>query len=256
MINHARTLLMNVDGSAPLTAYLAEEVVDPDYRAVDFPTPIDQVRRALFGADPDRHMLNYRCRELLAAVHASPLAGYVTALDPRVTYRFDDPAVVDPATWTPAVTPLAGAGTLTVLGEAAPPDATGRLYHKVLVTVTSPGVVEMERLTAPLSKPVLNFSAGDQLPLAGTGHTVRIPSAASGQQWTVEVYARPRRGLVELAAAASGLGEPVYLYLFGTTRAEPYLTFGRLWRGAAELAPRVAGLVCALAYRSEEVRRG
>lgn len=254
MINHFRTLLMNVDGSAPLPNYLAEEVVDPAYRELNLPTPLDQVRRVLFGADPDRHMRNYRCAQLLALVHATPLAEYVTALDPRITYDFRRPDLVLPATWTPAVTRSLGAGTLTVLGDVEAPDDTGRLYHNYLVSTLSPAVATVERLTRPFSKVDFGFAVNDRIPLAGSGCDCRLGSDASGQQFTVELFGRPRRDLGAVADAASRLGEPVYNYLFGITRTQPYLTFRELWFRKRELPLRLAGLACALAYRTEEVR--
>lgn len=256
MINHFRTLLMNVDGSVPLTEYLAEEVVDPGFKALDLPTPADQVRRVLFGADPDRHMLNYRCRQLLAMVHATPLLPYVTEFDARLTYAFAGRQLVEPAAWTPQVGWIAGTGdnTLTVLGEPEPPDDTGRLAHTFLVTVDSPGTATVERVSRPFSKVDFGFAAAERIPLPGSGCDCRLSSTASGQAFRVDVRSRPRRDLGQLADAASRLGEPVYNYLFGITRTQPYLTFRELWTRKRELPLRLAALVCALVYRSEEAR--
>ena len=62
------------------------------------------------------------------------------------------------------------------------------------------------------------------------------------------------RDLAQIAAGASRLGEPVYLGLFGANPAEPYRTFRNLWTGCRELPLRLSGLLCALAYRTEELR--
>jgi len=255
VLNHARTLLMNVAGdAAPGT--VAEELVDPAFRPVAVPTPLAQVRRALFGADPDRDMLNFRCRQLLAVVHATPLAAFLTALDPRVTYGFDAAAAVDPAAWVPTVRRLRGTGTLTVLGEPEAPDATGRVRHALLVSVDTPATARVERTTRPLTADVRGYAANARVPLAGTGCDFRLAAEGSGQAYAVEVLARPRLDVGGLAAAAGGLGEPVYAYLFGITNAEPYRTFRALWTAQREVPLRLAGLVCALVYRSEEVRAG
>lgn len=254
MINHARTLLMNVDGSAPFPEYLAEEIVDPAYRALDLPTPLDQVRRVLFGADPDRHMRNYRCRQLLALAHATPLSPYLDRLDARRTYAFASSAVVSPEPWEPKVTVVRGTGTLGVLGDVEPPDATGRMYHSVLVSVDLPAVAAVERATRPFQKTLLDFAPSERLPLAGTGVDFRLASTETGQAYHVELLGRPRRDLGELADAATGLGEPVFNYLFGVTRAEPYRTFRELWFRKKELPLRLSALTCALVYRSDEVR--
>lgn len=256
MINHFRTLLMNVDGSFPLPEYLAEEIVDPAYLSVDFPTPIDQVRRVLFGADPDRHMLNIRCAQLLALVHATPLSEHVYKFDPRVTYNFRRPDLVVPETWTPKVNRIDGSGTLTVLGDPEPPDSGGRLHHSYMVTTDGPGLATVERLTRPFSKVVFEFAPNDRIPLARSGCDCRLGSDLTGQTFKVDIYSRPRRDLGQLCDAASRLGEPVYNYLFGLTKAEPFQTFRELFFRKRELPLRLSALVCALVYRSEEARRG
>lgn len=256
MINHFRTLLMNVDGSAPLPEYLAEEVVDPEFKALDLPTPVDQVRRVLFGSDPDRHMLNVRCSQLLALVHATPLSEHVYKFDPRVTYDFRRPDLVTAQAWTPRVARVAGSGTLSVLSDPAPPDGTGRVHHAYLVTTDAPAVATVERLTRPVSKVDFDFAPNDRVPLGGSGCDCRLGSAATGQAFKVDIYGRPRKDLGQLCAAASNLGEPVYNFLFGVTRAEPFQTFRNLFFRKLELPLRLSALVCALVYRSEEARRG
>ena len=255
MINHARTLLMNVAGSAPLAGVKGEEIVDPAFLRLELPTAIQTVRQVLFGTDPDRHMLNYRCRQLLALVEATPLLGYLLKLDRRQTYRFSTELVPDEA-WDPVVTALAGAGTLSVTGDPAPSDGTGRVYYRHLLTVTGPGVVECETVVKPIQKVDLDFAAGTRFTLPLSGVKARLSVGGTGERYAVDVYSRPRKDLSELATAASNLGEPVYNYLFGITDAEPYRTFRNLWFNKQELPLRLGGLICALVYRTEEVRRG
>lgn len=254
MLNHARCLLMNVaGGSAPAAGLPGEELVDPAYVPVEVPPLLAALRTALFGAAPDRHMLNYRTRQLLAAAHASPLAAYVTALDRRVTYDLSRPAYADPAAWLPAVT--SSGGTLTVAGVPDPPDAAGVVAHAYLVT-TAGGDVRVERLTRPAGAVVSPAAAGVKVPLPGCGASFRLATADPGQRHRVDVYARPALGPSGLVAAASRLGEPVYNFLFGVARVEPWATFRALWFRSPELPPRLAALACALAYRTEEVRLG
>lgn len=253
MINHARTLLMNVDGSVPMTSVLAEEIVDPSYTALSLPTAVQTVRQVLFGTDPDRHMLNYRCRQLLALVEATPLLGYLFKLDRRKTYQFSTELVAEEA-WDPVVAVLAGQNTLTVTGDPTPSDGTGRVYYRHMLTVTAPGVVECETVTRPIQKVDLDFTAGTRFTLPLSGVKGKLADADVGDRYAVDVYARPRKDLSQLADAASNLGEPVYNYLFGITRTEPYLTFRNLWFNKQELPLRLGALVCAIVYRTEEIR--
>ena len=89
MINHARTLLLNRDGVGH-HGYVGEEYSPTEYHAVELPSFCHNVRLALFGQQPDWLMYNYRARELMQMLHATELAGFVTDLDSRVTYSFDN----------------------------------------------------------------------------------------------------------------------------------------------------------------------
>ena len=89
MINHARTLLMNIH---PLRAnyaddgYTGYEYVPAEFVPVQLPPAAAAVRRALFGANPDGLFCGLRAHELLSYIHETELAEYVYKLDPRVTY--------------------------------------------------------------------------------------------------------------------------------------------------------------------------
>jgi len=85
MINHARTLLLNVDSRTYMPDVLGEEYI-PAYRAAILPTYLTTARKLLFGSAPDRVFLNFRAQELLSFIHRTELAEFVYALDPRVTY--------------------------------------------------------------------------------------------------------------------------------------------------------------------------
>lgn len=255
MINHARTLLMNVTGSVPMTSYIAEEIVDPRYVALNLPTAMNTVRAVLFGTTPDRHMLNYRCRQLLTLTHATPLEEYLLKLDHRVTYDFGDTTFVDPRVWEPTVSILAGSGTLTLSGDPTPPDGTGQVQYRYLINVNVPGVASVELIGRQVQIVDLDFTPGTKVALPGSGVKMKFSSGSAGQAYTVDVYSRPQKDLSQLATACSNLGEPVYNYLFGISREQPFLTFRELWNRKQELPLRLGALVCALAYRTDELRR-
>lgn len=255
MLNHARCLLMNVDGGPSDPDALCEELVDPDYRAARLPTALRAVREAVFGSDPDRHMLNYRCRQLLTAAEATPLAEYLDAYDPRKTYDYrGDAELVLAAGYSAAVVDAAQVGTtLTLFGRPTAADVTGRIESRVRVEVTTPGFADVTNETTG-SKVLLGFAPGDRLPLRGTGMDFRLDSAASGQLFFVTVMARPVRDVWDVVAGVAGLGEPTLIALFGAGNDQPNKTFRELFSRKKELPLRAAALVCALVARTEEVR--
>lgn len=86
MINHARTLLINRAGKNSLPGTVGEEYTPPDYIPVALSSSVLFPHRILFGVAPDNVFLNFRAQELMSLIHATELAEYVYALDPRVTY--------------------------------------------------------------------------------------------------------------------------------------------------------------------------
>lgn len=217
------------------------------------------IRRILFGADPDQYMLNYRARQLLALVHASPLVEYVTKLDPRITYRFDTADLFAEQIYTPQVTNLTGDAGLRIVGEAAAPDITGRMRYSLRLTLTDGDTIQIRQSYPPAQKTTdLTFSGGvsNRVRLGDTGYDVRIDDmAGSGDEWLVECLNRPQWDLSQLVANLSHVGETALLDVFGLSKAEPYATFRNLWYRNRELPLQLGGLVMALIY-STEARRG
>jgi hypothetical protein len=86
MINHARTLLLNIPARRTQMQDPGYEYIPDAFQPVRLNTALHLLRRALFGANPDNYFLNIRARELLGYIHETELAQYVYALDPRITY--------------------------------------------------------------------------------------------------------------------------------------------------------------------------
>lgn len=261
MLNHARTLLMNVTCPSPQAMlYPGDELIAPGFRQLALPTYLNTVRARIYGAAPDRYMRNYRTRQLLALLHAGPLEEFVLALDRRVTYGFDDEALVGNGLFLPRVTAVAAAGPpLLVTGSPAAPDATGRMYHSFAVDVSGANTVGVTGRQPPHLASTVPYAVGDggvseRIPLPGTGYGFRLRAGDANTSWLVEVLLRPQRDLGQIAADLEGVGEPVLLQLFGVGREEPYLTFRNLWFDQRETPLRLGGLVMALVYRTEERR--
>lgn len=86
MINHARTLLLNIAHGRAQLQDRGYEYIPENYTPVQLNTTLSTLRRVVFGSNPDNYFLNVRARELLGYIHETELAQYVYALDPRVTY--------------------------------------------------------------------------------------------------------------------------------------------------------------------------
>ena len=259
MFNHVRTLLVNRDG-ADGTTVLGDELTPATFKAGKLDGGQQAVRRILFGTDPDQYMLNYRVRQLLSLIHASPLVEFVTALDPRITYRFDTADLFADSYFAPTVFPLSGqAQDLRVIGSAAAPDISGQMRHSVRLEMLDGDTINVTQ-SYPLRSTTndLGFDNGlsQKLKLGVSGYEFRVAeTAGSGDSWLVEVLNRPQYDLAQLVANLKGVGEPALLSLFGTARTEPLQTFKNLWFDNRELPLQLGGLVMALAY-STEARRG
>lgn len=259
MLNHARTLLLNISGdSNPGADFLAEEIVPAEYRKLELPNALNQVRRQLFGSDPDRAMLNYRTRQLLKLLHSTELLEHVVDLDPRLSYdtAADSEIVLDTA-FQPQVSAI-NSPDLRVLGSPVAPDARGRLaYAYVLRTVGSTQEVQEIQPYAGQQTYGYEFTDGWSPPivLPTTGYSVSLPEVDDGY-WKINFMLRPQWDLGQIAVALESIGEPTMLALFGVSRDEPWNTFRYLWYQHTELPYKLGGLLLALIYRTEEVRLG
>lgn len=262
MVNHVRTLLMNLDGSSPAPPWaVGEEPLDPGYRAVAVPAELAIVRQRLFGADPDRNMLNYRCHQLLGVVHATELGGWALAKDPRVTYLGRPrPELFAADAFTPAVEGRSGSPPLAVVGAAGEIDAHGRMWHQYLLRTAGSELVELlQQAPRPrLETLALSVTAGlsEPLPLGDSGYGVRLTHPAADQLWRIGFNIRPQWDLGQILAGLDVIGEPVLLGLFGVSPDEPLKTFKNLFHDHAELPWRLGAAVLALAWQLDNVRTG
>jgi len=87
MINHARTLLLNIPPSVNTLDVDGGEYMDPTYVPVAETTEVTRLRQRLFGFGLDAMGRNYRAAQYMSLLHADPmLSTYLVALDGRLTY--------------------------------------------------------------------------------------------------------------------------------------------------------------------------
>lgn len=259
MINHARTLLMNVPGSSNQRQHTGEEYISPEYAAVALPSYLLAARKLLLGAAPDRYFLNYRVRELMHYLHQTELAQYVYALDPRVTYWpepsapfFDKSSKITiEKTQGPADTNLA------LNGKPVADNGAGRcLSSFTLAVINHENGLALDGAAAsgPVAL-VVSDGLSSAVPLGHTGLSVRVRQPAAGSRWTMTVLAKPSAVITTALPALELIGEPTLLELFGVlTTAAPYATFRNLWTDHPNPVYRLGGFVLAMIYRTEEVR--
>lgn len=256
MINHIRTLLLNVSGTNRLSYDSpGEQYVPPSFTARTLSIPLQRVRRCLFGNSPDRTMLNYRLQQFLALLHGNELEEFVLSPDPRVTYLPFTHDLMDAVLHGAEVVQTAGtAKVFYVLGGYTPVESSGRLLQKWQVTVTDGTTVTVETYDADGRTYTTTYSytvtdgLSSVLSLPGSGLSYRFESG-TGSVWQVQVVSRPVVTMPQIVQNADSLLDAsCYDALFSET--EPYRTFKRLWETSDEPPYRLSGLVLALAYRT------
>lgn len=292
MYNHARSLLVNIDGSTSVFSDVpGDELIPPGYKKIALPTYLENIRGKLFGAKPDRAMLNYRSSQLLTLIDSTDLREYVTDLDSRLTYttgkeiadNFFRPTVSDEADSNNTKQ------TLTLLGKPTNPDASGISYYLYQAEAymqggADYGYVTVSRLNWPkkeitetlyfenglsqaVSLPYSGYSIKfkeENLPSVGftaTGLTYQEnePAKLTLEQpalFTIRGFLRPGNNLSSILNSVSNIGEPYLLQLFGTDNEEPFRTFKNCWATHPDFSYRLAGIVLAVIYRTEVLRNG
>lgn len=293
MINHGRTLLLNIWAQSAQKQQAGYEYIPPEFRPLVLPTVLNTVRRVLFGSNPDQRFLNLRARELLSYIHQTPAVEYLHKLDKRVTY-WPEPAENE-FKYQPSlrVTQRAGAPRNVAIGGEfiasnstgranrqytmglypAPPEPLGAEEEEFLTLENNSGVLlteldpdaEVFLTTQTVYDPAPRTrerSAGELpvITLPETDIKLRLerlttdPTTFNGR-WYIALNANPAPAITTLFPTLELIGEPVFIELFGLDDAQPYATFKNLWFDHPLPAYRLAGLVLAFIYRTESVRR-
>jgi hypothetical protein len=148
MINHARTLLLNVASKTYQPGTIGEEYIPP-YNPVELPSYLQLPHRVIFGTNPDKVFLNFRAYELLSFIHETELAEFIYALDPRVTYWQQDTTEFFTAQKQLNLNKIGGliSARLFVIGDVVADNTTGRAYYRYSVTVTQSGEQQYIKIT-------------------------------------------------------------------------------------------------------------
>jgi len=293
MYNHARTLLVNLTGEDRVYAdQPGDELIPSNFKQLQLPRYINNFRAKLFGAMPDRFMLNYRTTQLLKVVQATQLRTYITALDNRVTYDVNHTNLYQPSLFLPTVVPFTQNQTarLTVLGRGDRPDAHGQCSYlfqvfflpedidldylltetgdyflteggqPVLLESITSAYLTVKRLTSPTvtETPLVNVTSGlsNVVDLPYSTYKIRVDTEQANIGWTIKGFLQPQATLLELHNQIAATNEADFLQLFGVVKEEPFLTFYNCWKDHPDLAYKLSGFVLALIYRTEALRNG
>lgn len=263
MINHARTLLMNVSGASNQRQEIGEEYIPANYAPLVLPSYLQSVRRILFGTAPDRYFLNFRVRELMAHLHQTELAEFVYALDPRVTYWPEPSRPFYDTEKRLIVTQYFGldAQPPFLRGDLFADNTRGRSVREFALRATeSEG--DWQAILTPLGRTggivttPLTFTndLSQTVPLETTGVSFQVPRPPMTTDWTIYTRVRPGAVLTTAMPILEVLGEPLFLELFGVgTGSEPFATFKALWFDHPNPVYRLGGLTLATIYRTHEL---
>lgn len=258
MINHVRTLLLNVstvDGFPP--SFIGEELVPPDFIAKVLPESLQAVRNVLFGNSPDRLMLNYRLRQFMTLLHSNELEEFVLDKDPRVTYW----PVEDQTLFSgilPEINKVDGTTpNLFLEGNPTIQKSANKLIREWNIEVIDGSTVEVVQLTAPIqtSSESYTISGGlsSSVPLGTSNLSFKFESGI-GSKWNVVVYARPLYDPAVLVTTLQTTLAPTSIdAIFGAPLVTPFSLFKRLWQRHDELPYKLGGLLLGLAYRIDEL---
>jgi hypothetical protein len=177
MINHARTLLLNIPGTAYMPGVLGEEYI-PAYTPVKLPAYLQSARKILFGSAPDKVFLNFRAYELLSLIHNTELAEFVYALDPRVTYWPQKVSEFYQAAKKINITRVGGTNDskIYVTGDPVADVRRGTVLNEYSVKLVnrSGDIVVVTQATA--TKSIINESVGPAGGILGLTPKVALPN--------------------------------------------------------------------------------
>jgi hypothetical protein len=264
MVNHLRTCLLNVNGSlSPSPAYPGEEYVPPTYVAKFLPGELAQGYELLFGLQPDRALMNYNLRALLDMLHASELESHVLALDPRITYMPPKTDLFDLVASGAVITQLAGTQTLTFAGGNAVSQVGNNISFRWQVAVLDSSHVQVTQYSNTFTSAVTTIlpytvSNGLSCPIALPGSSLSVHfTAGTGSSWQIDAMARPALDIPALSYGLStSLTADMADAIFGPVGSpEPYKTFRNLWEMHDQLPYRLGGLVLALGYQIDSLKK-
>lgn len=252
MINHLRTLLLNLQGSnSPGPNYPGEEFIPDSFRPVELPDYVNKIRNCLFGLTPDRAFMNYRVRQILGAIRIAGEESFVEQFDPRTTYLLSG----DPLGGRDSIAVVQGSlAKLNLLGTLKGDDRRGSMHGHWSVSYLG-GEVMIHFASTPMFEITVTPTGSpftEPFDLGAFGLKASI-EPISPSQWDIEVFVRPAWGVPELVFSLDQLDQRYLDSLFAGHDKEPFKYLRSLWL-SYDSAKRLAAVAIALGLRIEERR--
>ena len=261
MINHVRTLLLNRDSRQTGPGSFGYEYVPPNYSAATLPSELQRLVRCLFGSAADLAGMNYRLRQFMPFLHAAEIEAFTLMDDSRITYDLSDDRLFRESFAPRLVNVNTTVGVKYVIPPGALETDTGKLEYRCFCKAANDvySVVDdpSNQILVPttwdngLSEPLqLPNSGGISIMLAGSGMT-------EGESFSVLIYKKPKIAVADLPSQlAHILNDEVEYKLFGPGAPGRFGQFAAWWHESDQLHFRLAGVLLALAYRTDLIRQG
>lgn len=273
MINHARTLLLNVPGDnrpgltpviggEPETSvFFLEEYIPNDFRPVALTKELKAFYDAIYGKTSDNAFKNFRAWQFMTLLHSTEFSTYVTDLDKRVTYLSKKQAVdIQDTVLTEAISSSAADYPLYALGNIDASAANPILINEWVLTALGSNLIQARHVqTNAILETTVSFSSGlsstIQLP-AQKDFTAKIggSSLPVGGVWKISAFNKPTADLSDLLvflAENTHLVSPLF-----NIKDEPFSTFKKMWENGMYIQYRLSGVLLAFVYCVEKLRNG
>lgn len=255
MINRVRTLLMNRGREGYDLRLPGEEYIPADYVRRSQPVWLKRIYSRLFGAAPDRLFINYRMRQLMQVIHATPLAEFVSSSGDDITYLpFRDE--LGSALFCQTLQPLTGTASAYLHGKHTADTTIGQttyLWDVRLIAADTVRVTTRIPVETYADVPV-TFSNGlsNQITLIPRKLTTSFNTADVGFGYQVQSVVRPAADITDILtsvfSAAEGLDD---LHVFAPRLATEQTMYCDIWRKHPQFVMRYAALCLAIANFTE-----
>lgn len=262
MINHARTLLLNLSGIIkPDSTYFGEEYVPSGYVKLDYNPRLLLLRSLLFGRNPDRAKINYRLRELLNLVHSIPeFEAYLLNLDSRITYwPSKDASLFQTASYGAFIEVTSGPDDwiLSITGDLQNLTSNSNLLDTHQIEILTSSTLKISHLINPQSNITANYILTDGvsnnifIPYSKLGFTFS-PNTTGFPIWQIQTVSRPNDTLIDVYLDIQN-HERTGLTLFGVGDSYTYLQ--EVWNTTVIPWPhRFAAVIVSFIYQLEDFR--
>ena len=252
LVNHVRTLLLNRQKEGARLSDYGEEYISEEFVPRLLNRPISRVHQILFGQRPDRLFLNYRMRQIMKMMHATPLSEDITAYSPRLSYLPFKDDLFDTAFRT-TVKQLAGTAHITHIAGTYKADMGNGVAEQVWdVTVLSPGYVMVTRRRFPaLTQLVVVDDENTAILLPGSELLFYLHDAPPGYLAQITATAKPQFNIAELLGQMINIaGETGLADIFPPQAEEPVVTWHNIYRNSHEAPMKFTALLLAVADRT------